>query len=79
MGTGAIASVANSATAKFSNTPTNTAATGMGTWNAQFYGPAADTDAMESANTKLPSGVAGQFNVGSAHTNVVGAFAAEIQ
>ena len=78
--TGAIASVAGTATAKFSDTPTNTAGTGMGTWDAQFYGPNAATDAEDDVvNTTLPSGVAGQFNAGSVHTNVVGAFAAEKQ
>ena len=81
MGTGLITSPDDdtSATAKFSNTLTNTAATGTGNWNAQFYGPSADAEAGESENTKLPSGVAGEFDVSSAHTNVVGAFAAEKQ
>ena len=31
------------------------------------------------ASTKLPSGVAGQFNASSTYTSVVGAFAAEKQ
>ena len=76
--TGAIASIPDSATSKFIDTPTNTAGTGMGTWDAQFYGPNADADAdADVVNTTLPSGVAGQFNAGSLHTNVVGAFAAE--
>ena len=78
--TGTIASgPIGSATAKFSDTATNTAGTGTGTWDGQFYGPAADTDANESANTTLPSGVAGKFNVESAHTVVVGAFGARKQ
>ena len=49
-----------------------------GSWSANFYGSAADTDedTREAANNKLPSGVAGEFNVGSDYTRVVGAFAA---
>ena len=66
-------------TAKFSDTATNSAADGAGSWSAQFYGPAADTKANESANTKLPSGVAGQFNASSSHTVVIGAFGAQKQ
>ena len=43
----------------------------MGT---QFYGPNA-----EVVNSTLPRGVAGEFNVNSNFTIVVGAFAAEKQ
>ena len=52
---------------------------GAGMWTGKFYGPAADTEAMESLDTELPSGVAGVFDAGSPHTRVVGAFAAEEQ
>ena len=63
------------ATATFGNPNDNN---GMGTWDAQFYGPNADTDATDEViNSTLPSGVAGQFEVGSDYTKVVGAFAAE--
>ena len=78
---GEIIGVADTATAKFSETPTSTTASGMGQWSGQFYGPAADVseEVMEDPKTHLPSGVAGQFNASSTYTNVVGAFAAEKQ
>ena len=53
----------------------------MGSWSANFYGPSA----LETSNKRdtdadtLPSGVAGQFNVGSSYTRVIGAFAAKKQ
>ena len=52
---------------------------GMGTWNANFFGP--DYEATPSkrdtnADT-IPSGVAGNFNVGTDNTRVIGAFAAK--
>ena len=55
--------------------------TGTGDWTAIFYGPNADVTAMpaENVDTKLPSGVAGEFDVSSIYTKVVGAFAAEKQ
>ena len=37
------------------------------------------TTEAEDPDTKLPSGVAGEFNVSSTYTKVVGAFAAELQ
>ena len=80
IGTGEITTAADSATAKFSDTPINTAGTGTGAWNGRFYGPNAEADAEDDVvNTTLPSGVAGEFSVGSVHTKVVGAFAAEKQ
>ena len=80
--------VPGTATAKFNETTTSTTATdNTGTWNAQFYGPSAETlnaDATAEervptadAATTMPSGVAGDFNVSSLYTAVVGAFAAE--
>ena len=77
IGTGTIAG--ESATAVFSETDTSSAAIGMGGWNAQFFGPDADPDVARAANSTLPSGVAGNFNVGSTYTNVIGSFAAEKQ
>ena len=52
-----------------------------GNWAANFYGPAADTNVRtrEDADNKLPSGVAGTFNVGSDYTRVTGGFAATKQ
>ena len=48
--------------------------TGWGHGESQFYGPNA-----EVVNSTLPRGVAGEFNVNSNFTIVVGAFAAEKQ
>ena len=65
------------ATATFGNNDTDEM---DGTWTANFYGAPADPDvAREMNNNKLPSGVAGEFNVGSdeGYTRVVGAYAAE--
>ena len=47
--------------------------TWTGNWNGQLYGPT-------TVDMKLvaPSGVAGQFQAGNAHTSVVGAFGAEM-
>ena len=65
------------ATATFGNPGDNI---GTGDWDAQFYGANADTDATDRVkNRTLPSGVAGQFDVDSLYTKVVGAFAAEKQ
>ena len=52
---------------------------GTGTWSANFFGP--DYEATPSkrdtnADT-IPSGVAGNFNVGTDNTRVIGAFAAK--
>ena len=83
VGSAIIQGDAGSATAVFSVTDTSGPKIGDdgGTWSAQFYGPTAaeatDTMAAEDPATILPSGVAGEFNVGTAHTRVVGAFAAE--
>ena len=55
---------------------------GSGTWEAQFYGPspAGDEDASDPVkNRTLPSGIAGEFDVESSYTKVVGAFAAKKQ
>ena len=50
----------------------------MGTWEAGFFGPAAVRDVtVMTQTTMVPSGVAGQFEVNSVYTNIVGAFAAE--
>ena len=70
------------ASAVFSETPTNTVADGAGNWSAQFFGPQAivsadDVTDNENPATKLPSGIAGKFNVKGNYTHVVGAFAAE--
>ena len=52
---------------------------GTGMWSANFFGP----DHMETPSKRddtddtLPSGVAGQFNVGTDNTRVIGAFAAK--
>ena len=63
------------AKATFGNTDDNT---GTGTWDAQFFGPNADEEALPRViDRTVPSGVAGQFEVGSSFTRVVGAFAAE--
>ena len=48
-------------------------ATGTGTWSAQTYG-INDTDKVEST---FPSGIAGEFDVRSTYTKIVGAFAAK--
>ena len=65
----------------FENTGINSIATGAGTWSGRFFGPnAADTeDGMDNDKSLLPTGVAGEFNVGSDKnsTYVVGAFAAQ--
>ena len=59
----------------------NNDADGAGSWTATFYGAAADDDmdTREAPENKLPSGVAGQFDVNSpeGYTRVVGAYAAE--
>ena len=64
--------VSNNATATFDD------GAATGTWNAKFYGPSdSDTPSKrDSVTDTLPSGVAGDFNVGTEHTRVVGAFAA---
>ena len=72
------------ASAKFSETPTNSASSATaGGWSGSFFGPNAAagtaTTVAEDPDTKLPSGVAGEFNVSSKFTKVVGAFAAELQ
>ena len=84
---GATSEVSGVAMAKFSETATSTAAAdNAGAWSGDFYGPVAvtkdeATDDMpeEDASTKLPSGVAGQFNASSPYTSVVGVFGAEKQ
>ena len=51
-----------------------------GTWSGEFYGAnAAETASDAVKNRTLPSGVAGEFTVGTdtGFTQVVGAFAAE--
>ena len=50
-----------------------------GTWSANFYGPDfEDTPSKrDDVTNTLPSGVAGQFNVGTTNTRVIGAFAAK--
>ena len=72
---------AGTATAVFGGTATSSAGKddGTGQWSANFFGPAADTEAMEDVKNKLPGGVAGLFDAKSLRTNVVGAFAAEKQ
>ena len=64
----------DSTSAVFAETATNSSGNGMGTWEAQFSGPNA-----EVVNSTLPRGVAGEFNVHSNFTIVVGEFAAEKQ
>ena len=83
IGAGADAMVLG-ASAEFSETLTNSASTATaGDWSGAFFGPnaagATATTEAEDAETKLPSGVAGEFNVSSTYTKVVGAFAAELQ
>ena len=69
------------ATATFGQTGDNGPTTGI--WSAEFYGANAATSATNPnvavVNRTLPSGVAGEFEVGtdSTYTKVVGAFAAE--
>ena len=58
----------------FAETAVNSSGNGMGTGEAQFYGP---ND--EVVNSTLPRGVVGEFNVHSNFTIVVGEFAAEKQ
>ena len=52
---------------------------GSGKWSASFFGPNAADDASPAVEeaTTVPNGVAGQFDVSSSYTNVVGAFAAK--
>ena len=52
-----------------------------GTWSAKYYGLSADKTAnkRDSDADALPSGVAGEFTVGSDYTRVIGAFAATKQ
>ena len=55
---------------------------GLGTWDAQLFGPSpsGDDDISDVVkNRTVPSGVAGQFDVDSLYTKVIGAFAAEKQ
>ena len=54
--------------------------TGMGNWGAQLYGASPATNATDPVkNRTLPSGVAGEFDVDSLYTKIVGTFAAEKQ
>ena len=50
-----------------------------GTWSANFYGPdfEATPNKRDTVDDALPNGVAGDFNVGTANSRVVGAFAAK--
>ena len=55
----------------------------MGSWQAQLYGPSADTADPEAKASTVPSGVAGKFDAkttnsgdGTYNSRVVGAFAA---
>ena len=64
-------------TATFGNDHNDTSAT-VGAWSGNFFGANADDD--DDADSTLPSGVAGKFNVATTDggkTRVVGAFAAE--
>ena len=64
--------------AMFGQTSDNGPTTGV--WSAEFYGAnAAEGASVAVINRTLPSGVAGEFEVGtvSGYTKVVGAFAAE--
>ena len=61
----------------FGKTATSDAGKGQGYWNAKFFGPAADTDDPDVVANTVPSGVAGDFQVDSKYTKIVGAFAAE--
>ena len=66
------------ASAMFGRTGDNMSTSG--TWEAQFFGssPKDDMDAIDSVkNRKLPSGIAGIFDVESSYTKIVGAFGAE--
>ena len=70
--------ISGMATAEFGK-PGDSMAT-AGTWGAKLFGPSPDADSSQAAkNRTVPSGVAGQFDVNSSYTKVVGAFAAEKQ
>ena len=70
--------VSSTVTAKFGQNSDNGPTTGR--WSAEFYGANAAEGASDAViNRTLPSGVAGEFDVGTitGFTKVVGAFAAE--
>ena len=68
---------AGETTAVFDKTSTSAAGMGMGTWEAEFFGPAAVEADGDVPATMVPNGVAGTFDVSSTYTEIVGAFAAE--
>ena len=78
IGNGTLTATDETASATFGN---SNDANGTGTWSAQTYGINADEgcdadDAAERQRT-FPSGIAGEFDVNSTYTKVVGAFAAK--
>ena len=75
IGNGTLIDVDDSATATFGKTND---ATGTGTWSAQTYGINAETDDSDAVKQRtFPSGIAGEFDVSSTYTKIVGAFAAK--